>query len=467
MFAMTSGTTNRPKTIPVTRESLQRLSRRLDHLGHPGLRRPPGRSSTTASGRSSRSPATGARRHTAAGIPCGAITGLTASMQNPLVRTDLLHAACAVADQGHRGEVLRRLRLSVYRDLGTIIAANPSTMLAIARLGDREKRDADPRPPRRHDRPASGRSPTTSARQLRLRTRIRRKATARAARGDRRPDRPAAADGLLAEPGVPRQLDRRDDGGLPPPVSRVLRRQAGPRRRPDRLRGPDDDPDRGRHARPGSSTSGTTTSSSSPRSRGTARSPRRSRPPTWSRAATTSSCLTTAGGLYRYNIHDLVRCVGFHGKAPVVEFLNKGAHFSSLTGEKLSEHQVVAAVEAAQAGLGLRLRSFLLLPIWGDPPSYGLLVEDRDLPETERRRPLRRRRRGAAPAAQRRVRLQARHPPTRPRPHDPTAATAPGPNSRNGVWRGAAGTVEQYKQPHLIPDPNEIGNFPTLDSVAP
>ena len=26
---------------------------------------------------------------------------------------------------------------------------------------------------------------------------------------------------------------------------------------------------------------------------------------------------TTAGGLYRYQIHDLVRCVGFHGRAPV------------------------------------------------------------------------------------------------------------------------------------------------------
>ncbi len=58
--------------------------------------------------------------------------------------------------------------------------------------------------------------------------------------------------------------------------------------------------------------------------------------------------MTTAGGLYRYNISDLVRCVGYHGRAPLLEFLNKGAHYSSLTGEKISEHQVVAAVEAAQ-----------------------------------------------------------------------------------------------------------------------
>ena len=91
---------------------------------------------------------------------------------------------------------------------------------------------------------------------------------------------------------------------------------------------------------------------------------------------------TTAGGLYRYQIHDLVRCVGFHGKAPMLEFLNKGAHFSSLTGEKLSEFQVVVA--AGRGGpqaddLGLRLRSFLLLPSWGEPPHYNLLVEESDV----------------------------------------------------------------------------------------
>ena len=34
-------------------------------------------------------------------------------------------------------------------------------------------------------------------------------------------------------------------------------------------------------------------------------------------------------------------CVGFEGTCPLLETLNKGAHFSSMTGEKLSEHQVV------------------------------------------------------------------------------------------------------------------------------
>ena len=44
--------------------------------------------------------------------------------------------------------------------------------------------------------------------------------------------------------------------------------------------------------------------------------------------------LTTLSGFYRYDIHDVVRCVGFVGKCPQLAFLNKGAHFSSLTGEK-------------------------------------------------------------------------------------------------------------------------------------
>ena len=129
--------------------------------------------------------------------------------------------------------------------------------------------------------------------------------------------------------------------------------------------------------------------------------------------------LTTAGGLYRYNIHDLVRCVGFHGRAPVIEFLNKGAHFSSLTGEKLSEHQVIAAVEAAQRQTNLRLRSYLLLPTWGEPPYYSLLVETSDLagPDSQALLASAADRRAAGP--QHGIRQQARHPQTRPSSYDP------------------------------------------------
>lgn len=85
--------------------------------------------------------------------------------------------------------------------------------------------------------------------------------------------------------------------------------------------------------------------------------------------------LTTSGGLYRYDIHDVVRCVGFQGQAPLVEFLNKGKSFSNITGEKLSEHQVIRAVEKSFQELELPIDAFTLAPVVDGFPRYVLLVE--------------------------------------------------------------------------------------------
>ena len=68
--------------------------------------------------------------------------------------------------------------------------------------------------------------------------------------------------------------------------------------------------------------------------------------------------LTTLSGLYRYDIHDVVRCVGFIGNCPLLEFVNKGAHFSSLTGEKLSEFQVTRAVPSAFQDVGISIELY-------------------------------------------------------------------------------------------------------------
>jgi hypothetical protein len=85
--------------------------------------------------------------------------------------------------------------------------------------------------------------------------------------------------------------------------------------------------------------------------------------------------LTTSGGLYRYDIHDVVRCVGFEGEAPLLEFLNKGKSFSNVTGEKLSEYQVIDAVEQSFQDLGLAIDAFTLAPVMEDKPRYVLLIE--------------------------------------------------------------------------------------------
>lgn len=95
--------------------------------------------------------------------------------------------------------------------------------------------------------------------------------------------------------------------------------------------------------------------------------------------------LTTLSGFYRYDIHDVVRCVGFVGKCPQLAFLNKGAHFSSLTGEKLSEIQVTQAVANAFGDAQVAIEHFSLVPVPGDPAYYMLLIEQELGEETSRR----------------------------------------------------------------------------------
>jgi hypothetical protein len=85
--------------------------------------------------------------------------------------------------------------------------------------------------------------------------------------------------------------------------------------------------------------------------------------------------LTTSSGLYRYDLGDLVRVVGFADQAPMIEFLNKGAHTCSLAGEKLTERQVILAMEAAAKALDAPVTCFTLAPRWGHPPRYVLHVE--------------------------------------------------------------------------------------------
>jgi hypothetical protein len=85
--------------------------------------------------------------------------------------------------------------------------------------------------------------------------------------------------------------------------------------------------------------------------------------------------LTTSSGFYRYNIHDLVRCDGYQGEVPLLRFLNKGTCFSSVTGEKLSEFQVVTAVRRGCEKMGVPFETFTTSPVFGDPPGYVLMVE--------------------------------------------------------------------------------------------
>ena len=87
--------------------------------------------------------------------------------------------------------------------------------------------------------------------------------------------------------------------------------------------------------------------------------------------------LTTSSGFFRYDIQDVVRCVGFEGFCPVLEFLHKGAHCANLAGEKLTEYQVVTAVKRAFDDLEMQVDTVTLAPVLGDPPRYVLFTESK------------------------------------------------------------------------------------------
>jgi hypothetical protein len=461
MFAMTSGTTARPKTIPVTRESVENyrtgwmiwgiLAFDAHHeMIRSGLRPILQLASDWR------------ESYTPAGIPCGAITGLTAQMQNRLVRlTYCMHPAAArIKDIESKYYVA--LRLSIYRELGTIIAANPSTIVGIARLGDREKeiliRDvSDGTIHPKWDVPRE----VLAALPSRMRWKRRKVArqleeiatrTGRLLPKDYWPglqflanwtggtmgahlrhypeffgDRPVRDVGLIASEGrmsIPVEdntaagiLDIRHQ------YFEFIPEEQGDRADPDTVEAAD-----------------------------------------LIEGRRYFLLLTTAGGLYRYHIHDLIACVGFQGKAPVIEFLNKGAHFSSLTGEKLSEFQVVAAISAAQRVLGLRLSSFLLLPTWGDPPFYSLLIEESDLNGEAAAEHL------AAEADRQlqRVNVEFENKRSTLRLGATRVRRLP-PGSWAEFQRRrlaqSGGTVEQYKQPCLMPDLAAIETFRFCDAV--
>lgn len=81
--------------------------------------------------------------------------------------------------------------------------------------------------------------------------------------------------------------------------------------------------------------------------------------------------LTTGGGLYRYDLGDVVHVTGRFAETPLVEFTGRAADVSDLCGEKLSE----AFVGAALAGQGIDAALLFLAPRWGDPPRYSLFAE--------------------------------------------------------------------------------------------
>ncbi|MBU6295738.1 MAG: GH3 auxin-responsive promoter family protein [Planctomycetes bacterium] len=379
MFALTSGTTATRKLIPVNSSYLTSYRRGWNLWGLRAFQdhvKIPMTPIVQMSG-------DWREELTEGGIPCGAVTGLTATMQNPIIRRVYAVPGSAGRVKDPVAKQYLAMRLSMPRQVGMVLAANPSTLVNLARFGndhaDELIRDIhDGSLSVRHDIPAD----------------IRREVSART--GKPNPDRARELE-----------LLRKKEGTLYPkdywPEWTLLGNWTGGSmgaylRQYPKYFGPMPIRDVGLIASEGRMTIPVADSSPSgvldivshffefvPEGEMGSQNPRTLLAHELEAGQSYFILLTTDYGLYRYDIRDLVRCTGFFGKTPMLEFLNKGAYFSNLTGEKLSEYHVTQAVARALALQDLSLASYSVAPIWDERlPCYGLHVEAGELESASR-----------------------------------------------------------------------------------
>jgi hypothetical protein len=447
MFALTSGTTAARKYIPVTPRYLADYRRGWNLWGlrvfrdHPEVKLRP---IVQLSG-------DWQEFHTEAGIPCGSVTGLTASMQKRIIRWLYCVPACTGRIKDAAAKYYVALRLSLPRRVGLVIAANPSTLVNMARAGDQEKealiRDLYDGTLSRHvDVPDDVRA--ALARRVR----------------SRHPDRARELEEIVRRTGTlyPRDYWPGDclignwTGGS---VGAYLRHFP-------RFYGTTPVRDIGLLASEGRMTIPVSDGTPSgvldvtthffefvPEEEAGKPNPEVLAAHEVQEGRSYYILLTTSFGLYRYHIHDLVRVTGFHNRTPLVEFLSKGAHFANMTGEKLSEYHVAGAMTDVLRALDLSLTAYSLAPCWDDErPYYGLFIERGDLAGREqglRLAALLERHLGEVNVEYAAKRASKRLGPVR-------LEMLP-----TGAWQlwdhqrlaRTGGSLEQYKHPCLIPDP--------------
>ncbi len=84
--------------------------------------------------------------------------------------------------------------------------------------------------------------------------------------------------------------------------------------------------------------------------------------------------VTTLDGLYRYDMNDIVAVNGWFARTPCITFIQKGRGVTNITGEKLSESQILNAVDTARRQLGMTTSFFIALAD-ADASQYRLYVE--------------------------------------------------------------------------------------------
>ena len=368
MFSLSSGTTSEPKHIPVTPAFLQDIRQGWNAFGLAALNDHPSAwlrpiAQISSSMHEATSPA---------GVPCGAISGLLAATQKRIVRRMYVvpTAVAEIADAEAR--YYTALRCAAAGDVAIITTANPSSTLKMIDAGSRHA-DRLVHDLKHGTLSAPGQVPPEISRRLkvgRAPAAAKRLAEGLARDGQFRPghlwnvsvllnwtggtlglylpklkalfdDAPVRDVGLLASEGrfsIP--LTDNTPAGVAEIISNVLEfipaEQRG-QENPDVL---------------------------------------------WAEELQQGQeyilVVTNRAGLWRYNLDDRVRVTGFHDRTPVFEFLSRGGRTASMTGEKLTEHQAVAAMDRAAAETGATVQRFTLQPVFCEPPYYRLRLEGLD-----------------------------------------------------------------------------------------
>ena len=375
MFATTSGTTGEPKHIPVTREFLADVRRGWNIWGSFTFRDHDEawlRSIVQIS-----SPMNESVSPT--GLPCGAISGLLAATQKKIVRHVYAVPACVTSIADPLAKYYAILRCGLAHDVAFITTANPSSTIKLFETGQahaeqfiRDVADGEVRPPTGLD---------AGVRQQ-LRFRPNRALARRMEAGIR-------ADGTL----LPRHFWNLAflanwTGGTLKLYLRRLKELAGdiPVRDIGLLAS------EGRFCIPiGDGTAAGLAEITGnfmeflPVEDARSAVPRVLRAHEVEVGAEYFLVITNRAGLWRYNMDDRVRIVDRYGTGPVFEFLCRGLHTANITGEKLTEHQVVEALRRAVAMVGGNLSAerfvlqghFAALPYYllSASPSIGLDVD--------------------------------------------------------------------------------------------
>jgi len=374
MFTLSSGTTANPKLIPINDVWMKEYRRGFNLWGVKAFLDHSKLFYSKLAGIAGNWD----MRRTPTGLPCGMASGLAARMQNPLIKMVYCVPAPVFEIDDPDVKYYTALRLSLSEPTGMFTTATPATVVNFAKLGDRYKetlirdiRDGDCRPPKE--------LPPETRRAIRSRI------------VKKNPERAKELEAIVARTGHLYPKDYWDLhlvacwlGGTVGGYARHIAEYYGdvPRRDIGLLCS------EGRFTIPmeDETPAGVLEISSHyyefiPEAEIDSKQPVVLEAHELEVGKDYYILLTTSCGLYRYHISDVLRCVGYRGKAPVLEFLNKGQRFSDMEGEKISEHQLVQAATESSEKVGLRLSAFTAVPVRPEangestPPYYALAVE--------------------------------------------------------------------------------------------